>query len=474
MNERYYLTICRFFSVLSVFSLVGAFIAAIFSGLSLAFSAVVTVAALFLMISGYCIQALTGKIFCFRRLDEDHGYESSVRYFSVPRAIPAISVSIAVGTVVYGIVAENSYSGSLLPLFYGLIYVIPVLTGAVCWFYPNNRLVSIKTILVSGPLSIVLMILCTALGSVSAYVIPAILMFLYALSSLLILNQNNMIKSYLGTVVSYASIKDKGFNMIIVLAVVMIIAVSAFLIYVVLKGIKILVLMFLAVTFFRPSLAQNVIDRGEGGTVVGEINRFLFGTEKASQSYDFYIFLLFILIFIAVLILLAVKIFSKKFDLSAFFKKISDAFIGFFYHLFARFNSPKYKETVFINYVDEEADHVPTSAYDIDIKKRGFPEFMRRFEAINDGRRKLMFSYSVFVSLLDGQVMNIKRSDTPREICQKILSCKKDVAVLIGSCNFDKVTCAFEIAAYNERVSDDSEFSDCAELLASLIGKLMS
>lgn len=472
MNEKGYRVFCRILTVSSSFSIALVLFSALCATLSVVKSFVLSFAVLLFMILGYFIQVLTCKIFGFKRKTDDCGYESSEKFFSLPRALPAIVIDIIAVSVIFVLTSRMYPKASLSPLIFTVLFSFPILIGAVVWFYPDSRLISFKKLLVAVPFFVAVMIIISISDNPLGYIVPSVYMLIYVVSTLIMLNQTNMIKNYWGTVVNYATMKDRRYNVLLVFSLILVGIAGTFIVYVILNGLRVLLLMLLAVTLFGPSISKSVAEKGDGATFEGEINLWLYGTEKASDSVNFYLFLIFLLLFILILAYIGIKIFARGFKISKFFKRIADAIMGFFYHISTRFDKPKYDEIFILNYVDDERKTSVPIASAFDPKRNGFEEFMRRYDTLGDEKVRLMFSYSVFVSLLNNVSADIKRSDTPREIMRKLSKArKKDIDALIGEYDIKSITRAFEIVAYSDcKVSPNYESVTVA--LISMIKRL--
>lgn len=476
MNEKGYIRLCRILSVNSIFSLVAVFVSAFLASNEVILCFLAVCAAYILMCAGYFTVGLCAKIFGFKRIDDDKGYEATVKYFTPSRGIFGIILALIVGGIVYMLSAENTVRGSLVPLFLATLTSVPIIIGTVVWFYPNHRLVSVKTFLVSAPLFFIAMIMISVISSDTGtrFIVPSVCLASFAMSTLIMLNQTNMQKSYMGTVVSYATLSDKRYNILTVLVLIALMLISSLLIYTILNGLKIILLWFIAVLMLRNGGTYNPSGAMSADEISTEINILLFGSEKASKSINFYAFIFFVLLVIGFGAYILIRKYTGGFRLIEILKRMIDGIFGFFYHIFNRIDtSVQPPQPTISNYVDERTTADIAKGRDFSVEKSSFDGFMRRLDRIGDSKKRLEFSYQTFVSLLHNTSVKIKRSDTPRQIAEKIANADESFSAIVGNFSIEEITKAFEAAAYTKNDLGASRNARATDMLVSMIRRIM-
>lgn len=476
MNEKGYIRLCRILSVNSIFSLVAVFISAFLASSGTALCFIAVCAAYALMCIGYFTVGLCSKIFGFKRINDDKGYEATVKYFTPSRGIFGIILALAASGIVYALSAKNTVRGSLLPLLLATLTSVPIIVGTVVWFYPDHRLVSIKTLLVSAPLFFAAMILIAinSSGMGTGFIVPAICLASFAISTLIMLNQINMQKSYMGTVVSYATLSDKRYNINTVLILIAFMLISSLFIYTILNGLRVIFLLCVAMLFMRNGGINNPSGNMSPEEISTEINILLFDNEKASNSVNFYAFIFFILLVIVFAAYMLIRKHTSGLRLLELFKRMIDGIIGFFYHIFNRIDTlTEPQKPTISNYIDEHTTADVEGSRGFSIEKDTFEDFMRRLDRIGDSKKRLEFSYRTFVSLLHNTSVRIKRSDTPRQIAEKIAKADESFSAIVGSYSIEEITKVFETAAYAKNDLGASRNERATEMLVSMIRRIM-
>ena len=468
LTEASYSRLSRVLSTGSLFTLVASFVAAATSAYGVTVSLTATVASVILLLIGYGLQLLLFKATRHRRPDEQKSYESTVRYFVFAKALPVVALALVCGAATSITCTDAFVPGSLFPLMLGALVALPIIIGAVVCFYPNHRLVSMKTLITSVPLFCIVFFITA--GSRGAYVVSSVCLALHALCTLVTLNQTNMTKTYIGTITSVASTRDKLYNVRLVAIALLLTLLGAVLVYTVLNGVRTMFLMVLALFLFRnhgdasdttaPTQSREELDAA--------ISRFLYGESTPSHSVNFYFFIVFVILALTLLILLAVTWLRSGRSIVQTVRAIISRIIEFFSNLFSR--GPKFESEARIisSYVDSE------QRLSYDNRKRenttdDLRAFMRRLESIRDSRGRLEFSYATFVSLLNRVPVNIKRSDTPRQIRKRLAA---STPVLTQE-DVDAVTRCYESVAYSAEPASDAECQAATSTLVAAIRRIL-
>lgn len=393
---------------------------------------------------GYFVQYICSLIFGFKRAAASKAYESDVKHFKLHQAIipSAVVVGIAIlySTRISGIVENVSISDTIKNT---LVLLAPLgvaagIGGAVIWFYPTERVVSEKTVIIGA---CTIFISYVFFGTIGFYVRTLIwILILYVFCSALTLSYTNMTRNYMGTVVSFINKKSRRYSFTSS-AVFLSICLACFAVTATItSGI---VVMFKSLLFFiLNSGTESGRNEIEEVPMMGRYNLFVYGDERPTSSLAFYFFILFV---IAMLCGLVYFIFHKNREFRAFLKRIKKLLVEFFAMLRNIF-----KGNIDFGYRVENANYVDTEKkvqrkiitskkkYRIPKTYKSFCDKLNQIEADSD---KILYSYVTLIELSRRGNNKLKRSDTPREMARKL---RRDPKYR----DIEKITEAFEIIEY--------------------------
>lgn len=472
VTDKTYLNLSRSASALSVFTICASFIAALSSSAEAYVSLAVTAISLVLMTVGYLLQLLIFKAIGHKIKLGQNGYESTVRHYSAVKALPVLILSGVLGVISYSVSVDYFIPDSLFPILIGAVAACPLIIGSSVCFYPNHRLVSLKSLVASVPLfGIVFFITAGISNGGIAYIAPSACLILHAATTLVTLNQTNMTKTYIGTVTSFASVKDKLYNARLVAISLAIVAVGTLLTYTVLNGLKTTFLMVLALFIFnnRSESFENDYGNTDGERLDQVLSEFLYGKKDPSGAINYYFYIVFVILIIVLVVSLAVLWFRSGQGIKGAFRALIARIIEFLSGLFSRAPKDTPTASTLPSYVDYEQKLV----YDTDPKldaTDAFRQFMRRLDSMPSPQKRLEYAYSTFVSLLNRVPINIKKSDTPRQIKKRLASSSP----ILTSETVSEITRHYESVAYSANPATDAECAAAERALVSVIRRILT
>lgn len=355
----------------------------------------------------------------------------------------------------YEVYLEQLYQGnlnaqyieeSLVPYIGAVLCFVSQLAGIVIWFYPPVRLNSIYTLLWAMGILFVEFCLYVFTGGMSAYqhlqevFVGCLTVFCICIT--ILYNQGNLESSYRGSVVSIFKPEDRLYNIFLVLLLFAALAVVLLLAFVIVNGIYSLVttiVWFLLYRILYDSAADNPSKQYEY-LEMAEAH----GDRIQSSNTGNYIGLLIGLATLAILIFIGFR--------TGWFKRTFIRLCQWFYEVFGAIlqkrNPSGHPEEVFYqNYIDEKrktqnalireykkaAEHIHT-----------YKEFLQHLSKLPDANAQLCFAYAVLVRMYYKGNVNLKKSDTPREVEYKVLRA-------VSGEEIKPITAAFEMVKYGQK-----------------------
>ena len=392
---------------------------------------------MFLLTAGYFIQAAFGKITKVKRKKQDLAYESNTKFFNMKDAALPITICVVIAFVLFNVVTgymkfrfetgiDLTYDrDSLYPymmLFMGSAIMI---AGVVMWFYPYNRIISLRSLFVYFVLF--------AIGFIFTFNtqwISTLCLVLFVLCALIILNQSNIIKTISLTKVGVVTPNVRLYNIGIVFLFIGAVICTLIVVAAILVGLTVVVQFLFFVTL------GAIFNDGSGveGTHIAEsIGEASFDISLLNMSSDngavhalWYLFILIVVLLI--LSLIFIKSIRKVFkSISDFFGSLINNIISLFTDMFFFFSMKNPDvEIDYINYRDEEIDVDKISAkikmQEFSKKRYSYREYTAKFNSLKTVNEKYVFAYQSLIECWRSMDFSIRDSDTPRQIRDKVLA----------------------------------------------------
>ena len=369
----------------------------------------------------------------------------------------------------YEVYLEQLYQGnpnayyveeSLVPYVGAVLWFVSQLAGIIIWFYPPVRLNSVYTLLwAMGILFIEFCLYIFTGGLVTFRYLQGIFvgcLTVFCVCITILYNQGNLESSYRGSVVSIFKTEDRLYNILLVLLLFAAVGVVLLLSYVIVNGIYSLVVTIVWFVLYRILYDGAADDPSRQYEYMEMAERH--GERIKGSDTGNYIGLFIGLAAIAVLLFIGIK--------TGWIKKTFLRLCHWIYEVFGailqkRNPSGHPEETFYQNYVDEKrktqnalireyeklAEHITS-----------YKEFLQQLSRLPDADAQICFAYVVLVRMYAQGNVNLKRSDTPREVEYKVLRA-------VSGEEIRPITAAFEKIKYAET---EIPVEDASEILKSM------
>lgn len=394
-------------------------------------NAVVFTAVLLMMLMGYCMQAAVCAATGFKRELETRAYEPEYKYYRKERALPvliaAFIMSLLVGRLTDLYLLERSKQpmqsydpDSLVPILVAAVFFVAVALGSFVWFFPYNRIMTAKGLYIGIGAELVIFAFHVLIGRQGGAIIGICVMG-YAFCALLAANQSSLGRTYLGTVVSFMTPQARRYNILLSFGLVGLFAILLFAAYVTVNGLRVCALLALA-AIIRSLSNDDVGYTEEEADISGELSDMLWGREDAVHSVNYWLFLIFVILSVA---LLAVIIFRRRAEFRRFLARLRAWLMSLIEMLLLPVRDAFDVDNSYcINFADEEKrlqkNEIKAKRREERNARMSWHDFCRMLRAKDTDRAKYRYAYSVFVDRLCRTPTFVKRSDTPRRICERL------------------------------------------------------
>jgi len=359
-------------------------------------------------------------------------------------------------------------SSSLIPYYVMILCFISMLSGIIIWFYPIERLASVYTLIASLAILIIEFCYGTITGNSGIFLICLIFYFICAT---IIYNQSYIQQNFRGSVVTVLKPSDRVYNMFLVLMLLAILVISLGLIYIIVKSLYLLGYSLFAVTVYvalynsgenSPAKSYEYYGNEAAGIVFG-------GVQKDTSL----IYVFFVLVFLFVLLLLLIR----TGYLQRIVRSIYDWIVEFFTTIAigrdifktALNDWNKNDEEDFTNYKDEKKRTQNAAIRDFQsmaASTDSYKLFMQNLTRCSDTNTQLRYAYAVLVRMYHKGNVNLKSSDTPREVEYKVLNATDEK-------NIHQITTAFEHIQYAEIELSDTQAKSVLNEMCMIIKRYM-
>lgn len=427
-------------------------------------SAILIIGGAQFMFIGYLLQYAFSLIFNFKRKTASKAYESDVKHFSFAQAfIPMLLCAVIV--FFYSWAADsvskeiNDYYLNNALKGLSMLGGISAICGCILWFFPTERIVSQKSVIVGSFMIFIPYIVCAVSRFNILYYI--IILLLYAFCTAVIFQYNNMTRNYCGSVMSFVNKKNRRMG-IRTSFVFLLASLPIFLAIATLFSGILVIFKSLLYSFLHMSVESDdvIVDKEAEDKM---FNTFVFGNERAQSSLVFYFFVIFLICALILVLYIALR---KNRDVKELWARLKKAVIEFLRELFYGFKKgnryPEYSENE--SYVDverkimdsggvfDESIHVPST----------YADFYSRLCDMQNDRERVVFCYVTMTHVGKNKISRMKDSDTPREIAQKLMR-------YMGYQDMDSVAYAYEIVEYSNMEIDHDLAENAIERMVDII-----
>lgn len=433
-----------------------------------------------LLLAGWLMQALYSAITHNERVGSgSYSYETAERPFRTSRAIVPLIVAVVIAAASRYIFDRALYAAgearlidydefSALPYFGAIIVFVVMMLGIIMWFYPVERLATIKTFL---PCMAIMLIeyVFSLYGDAGMSNLSAACLAAFVSISVILMNQTYILKTFHGSVVSVITPRARLFNILLVALFIVGALAMMGLLYILLFGITTIIRILLFYMIYSAKLDEEY---GEGMRYYDEadlevnFSKVVYGQRNSAGSE-----VMFGIFAVVAVVLLFFLVFGR----TTFVRSIIEWFKRWIAELIEFLSNSRYfmkrsspKEELLVSYKDEEIkrQYAAIRSYEENIPEaKNYKDFLNKLAKCRTYGEKLGFAYRTLITLYRKMNVPIKRSDTPREIAVKVHN-----AVESGR-SIDEITRVFELVSYAETDPSDHEAGTVLETLCSIIKK---
>ena len=429
---------------------------------------------------GYGLQAIYGRI-TGRRNDpragyhDETGYEGAAVHFKPLRAAGPLTAAALLAIFshsffdkLYYMLAENMphiiyTNDSVYPYIFMISMFVGMGAGAVMWFYPAHRLISLRTmttyIIIMWLMFLIAVVMGVPTGLMTVYLI------VFAVCAFIVLNQTHIQRGVTDTL---TAISGRGRLYNAKLVVVVLASISAFLLLMasVLTGLKYVARFIMVLLFVGSGETSSGDEYGyyDADEIIAQHSNVFLNNKPVGEKLLFILFIIFFICGIAFLL-------SRGTDLT---KRLIDMIKTWLRELFLFFMDAKgYKtgrertEYEFANYRDEEIrlNNAVIHEYEMAAEKtNSYREFVSRLNALPTSSEQIRFAYITLMKLYRSRGFGNKLSETPREAKRKIVAKTADRCL-------DRVTDGVEMIDYAELSIPEGESREIITSMCGIIEK---
>lgn len=418
---------------------------------------------------GYVFQHSTAK-FANKRASRD-GFGSfsdgilggfSIKYAGVP--LTASFILCIISTLVYNGIMDSicqagiiKYYSAVYAVMFFAVIMICCTVGCIIWFYPIERLANIY-ILLAGCIIFLIefgFVILTSRSNASMLFL-SLAFAVYLICMMIVFSQSSILQKYHGSVVSVLTPSARMYNLFLVFMLFLILIAITVIAYIMLSGLfligRILFYLLMYKMFYNvvnPEMKYDpyaVVDAEESAQMFK--NTVMNQDERILLSY----FFAGILTFAAIIVCIKTGVLQKfwaafKAWIAEFFSTI---FIGM--DIFKNSFDPNSEDNIY-NYKDEKKKLQNAGIGDYKAMADStdtYKLFMQRLGRLKTYDEQLCYSYAVLLKVYKKMNLSLKRSDTPREIRDK-------VERALVSNEIEKITSDFESVRYALDEKSDTE-----------------
>ena len=411
-----------------------------------------------LMAFGYFLQAGVSAATGFKRELETRAYEPEYKHFKQNRAFPvwviALILSVFVSKLTDMYLFERSKQptvvydpDSILPFLAAATFVIVVALGSFVWFFPYNRIMTAKGLYIGVTVNLVVFSLHSMVRSPGVVTVGVCLIG-YAFCALVAANQYSLGRTYRGTIVSFMTPQTRKYNLLLSLGLVGFFCILLFLAYLIVNGLRVCVLFVLA-AIIRAFSDEDVGYTEEEDEISSSLSDMLWGKQDAVSSANYWLFWIFVVFSIILLIVVLIR---RRAEFQRFVAWLKAWIVSLFEIIWLPIRDQfEHEDYYFTNYVDEELklqkNELKAKRREENRARMTWSEFNLSLRMKKSEEEKYRFAYSTFVSQLLKMPMFVRKSDTPRKICERLTASGR----VASNQEIEMITEAFEQIEFADR-----------------------
>ena len=429
---------------------------------------IVPLMTVFLVFLGNCMQSVYAAWLGKQSAADAYTYDVHTfnRYHYTHAIIPiliAVGISVLVGVLSHGYMKEYLYEvyleqlyqnnpnayyveESLVPYLGAVLCFTSQLAGIVIWFYPPVRLNTVYTLLWALGILFIEFCLYVFTGGMTAHsniqTVFVLCLTVFCVCITLLYNQGNLEESYRGSVVSIFNTEDRLYNMFLVVLLFLALGITLLLSFVVVNGIYSLVMTVVWFLLYRILYAGAADNPSKQYEYLEMAEKH--GERIQNNGTGNFIGLFIGLAIMAILVFIGFR--------TGWFKRVFVRLYQWFLEVFGAIMQKRNpaghpEETFYRNYVDEKrrtqnamireyekmAEHIET-----------YKDFTQHLSRLPDASAQVCFAYAVLVRMYARGNVNLKRSDTPREVEFKVLRAVSGEEIRPITAAFEKIKYAGE------------------------------
>ncbi len=383
---------------------------------------------------GYGIQTLNGRFWNIQRSPVELSYEDIRRRYRPMQAIPCHIISLMIGlfSIRFGLHLLDLYAASydaysLYPLQLAMSAVFMTEFGGYLWFFPYQSLISMRR--VGG------MLLCLLINFVLTNLYNRGYQQMYGIYHglnllaeiavialvLILLNQTFLSRIYKGNVARGINDAAKKYSLRVVMIALSCIVLLPWIVYYVLFGIGKLIMYLL-----ESAVVQSTTAEADRPAVQEELRGELVDFLKMRDGESGQGSLLFLLLGVLSLALLLVLIVPDLREKVRNLWRCIKAFLVDLLHTPMSVRRKRRQQVVeqqmllsFTDTVESTRRRKKDTFSSIDHTET-YRDFERRLKALTDPNEKIQYAYAVVAGQMQHQACHVVKSDTPREISEKV------------------------------------------------------
>lgn len=311
---------------------------------------------------------------------------------------------------------------SAYPYIVMLLFILCALAGVIIWFYPLERLSNIYVVIVGTVLFIIEFALSfTAYFDSSSAVLIGVCFAVFVSCMMVIYNQSNLQKTYQGSVVSIITPSSRFYNLLLVGILLIGLLLAFGLSYVVLSGLYLLIRILFYFILYKTFYGHVSNERYMAEYVDMEEEAVNFSKRVMNSNSQYLLSVFFILLFFIIVIIIGVR----SGWIQKLYRWIYDVLADFFNTI--RIGGELMKDSDpydnVYNYRDQKKKLQKAAVGDyIGMAEQtdNYKAFLQKLGKLPDYEAQISFAYAMLVSVCRRSNVNLKISDTPREVKGKI------------------------------------------------------
>ncbi len=367
------------------------------------------------------------------------------------------------------------YTTIIYAILMAVIFLVSTIAGCVIWFYPLERLANIYILLASAVVFFIefALALITSQPGTNTIVILSVAFAVYLICMMIIFNQNSLQQKYRGSIVSVMTPSARIYNLFLVFMLFLCLLGVFAVTYVMLSGLYLLgriVLIYVLYKFFY-GVTNPESEYDEYSYLEGDEAADLFMKNAMMDEGDRILLSYF---FAGTLTLLAIIVGLRTGVLQKAFRAAKAWLIDFFATIFigtdlirSSFN-PNDVGGMY-NYKDEKKKLQAADIRDFEglaDSTDSYKLFLQRLGRLRTYDEQLCYAYAMLIRMYKKMNINLKLSDTPREV-------EKKVARALTQEEIEQITKDFESIRYAEVQKSDEEAAAILNNLCTTIKRYL-